>query len=110
MVTYSVSQTLAEKALWKFAEEHELNLVTSGYPMCASCFYSGRIISLTSCFTVGQATIIGPLTPGFLESAKPEDTQALTTSIFMCIQISSRVRPLRVGMLALSYFDARRCT
>ena len=32
MTTYAISKALAEKALWKFAEEHEdLNLVSSKY-------------------------------------------------------------------------------
>jgi hypothetical protein len=35
MVTYSTSKTLAEKALWKFAEGHEdLNLVTGERLAC----------------------------------------------------------------------------
>ena len=34
-------------------------------------------------FIVGPTTVIGSLTPGFLEFTKPGDAQVLTTFIFM---------------------------
>jgi len=83
LATYAISKTLAEKALWKFAEEHkDFNLVT-----------------------VGPTTFIGPLTPEFLEYTRPGDIQALSTSIFVYNFLTGP--PATVGNIAYGYVDVR---
>ena len=106
MVTYSVSKTLAEKALWKFAEENrDLNLVSGECLVRASCFGSDRVALLMSRFAVGPTTVIGPLTPEFLESTKPGDAQALSSSILLYNFLTGP--PTTVGTLTFGYVDVR---
>ena len=107
MVTYSVSKTLAEKALWKFAGEHkDLSIVSGRCLMRTLSSGSDRVALLTRFrFTVGPTTIIGPLTPEFLESMKPGDIPALTTSIFFYNFLTGP--PTTVGKLTGGFIDVR---
>ena len=74
-LVYTVAKTQAERALWKFAEEHpEVNLTTS-----TSMFHKSCVNVFLTEISVSPTNFIGPFAEDFIIT--PGDASGLSTSV-----------------------------